>query len=1614
MISASKEMKEYFENLQKALKECYEIANKARSIGYDPVDKVEIPVAKNMAERVINLISLAAIQIKEAEQKVLSRVEELEKQYGAQDWRVAFKIAEEIALEKFCKFENKLKAAETGMRFGLAYITNGVVSSPLEGFIRLETKQRNDGNGEFFALYFGGPIRSAGTTAVCVFVALADYIRKILGYKEYDPTKEEIKRSSTEIQYFHDRITNLQYLPSEKEVEFLTAHLPVQIEGDPSEQLEVPNYKDLPRVSTNRLRNGYCLVMAEGLAQKLAKFWGKFSKWHKDFGMDHWGFVEEFIKLQKEIRSKGEVKKTKTAAITADYAYIKDIVGGRPILSYPLRTGGFRIRYGRCRNSGFSSDAIHPATMVVLKGYLAVGTQLRTERPGKSTVLSSCDTIEGPIVKLKNGDVLFLEDENQAKQVVEDVEEILFLGDILINYGDFLNRSHILLPAGYCEEWWDQELESVAGQKVVENPYKVSIDLALELSRKYKVPLHPRYTFHWNSISKEDLISLLEWLKDATIKETKIVIPLKPENKKRSLELIGLPHKCVANEYVVIEDPWARAFYATLNLENDLDALISKISSANEQDTVGLINRISTIKIRDKSGYFLGVRMGRPEKAKMRKLKGTPHMLFPVGEQGGRMRSLNEALEQGYVRAQFAIYKCENCNRETIYPRCEICDQKTVPLWFCTKCGVLKEKCTKEENGKKHVCTRYKTINLDIKHHFEHALKLLGIKEYPEVIKGIRGTSNKDHTPEHLVKGILRAIYNIHVNKDGTTRYDMTEMAITHFKPKEIGTSIEKLRELGYKKDIFGNELVSEDQILELKCQDIILPGATDSAEEGADTVLFRVANFIDELLVKFYKQEKFYNLKSKEDLVGHLVIALSPHTSAGIIGRIIGFSKTQGFYAHPLFHSIMRRDCLGYDNYITIKENGLWKVIKIGEFVNSLSPSEKVDFFGTLRKKVSNLKTYGNDGEHSVVDVTKHKPRKLLKIHLEDGRKLELTEDHVVYLKGKQEKRAHQLSTGDQLIVSYKKDIDGLDIEEIFLLDVFKDKDYVMIRNVRKFLERFGVEKRTNYYARDSFPIKYVENILREHSKSLKDLPRNAKMGVLRDKISLPTYLPLTKEFLEVVGLYIAEGHMRKNTSKKSFYQVSFAGNNEIKQFVKRVFKNLFGLKPSAESGWSITFSSRLLYELFENLGLGRNAKEKRIPALFLNLKKERLANLLRGYFEGDGSVSTTDVRVKCCSVSEGLIHDLSFALSRFGIYTRIYYEKERLPGKKVAEFYIKKQRKIPKFSIINLIIVSNFIDNFSQIGFLSKRKNKILKGLLKRSPRGTKIELDANYAYPRVIKIEDLGVTESYCLNVDVAHNFFANDILVHNCDGDEAGVMLLMDALLNFSRKLLSEHRGSTQDEPIVLTSIILPSEVDDMVFDMDVCFKYPLSFYEATLQFKHPSEVEIETLAKRLNTPLQYEGYGFTHDTSDINKGVLCSGYKTIPTMEEKVVGQMELAEKIRAVDEADVARLVIDRHFLRDIKGNLRKFSQQEFRCVKCNEKYRRPPLKGICLKCNGRIVFTVSEGSIVKYLGPSLSLAEKYNIPSYLKQDLILTKQKIESLFGKEKEKQEGLNKWFG
>ncbi len=1127
------ELRRYHDYLLKEVERHYAIAERARKLGLDPRPHVEIPIARNMAERVEKLLGIDGIaeKIMEYESQGMSRVE------------ICFKIAEDIVTGKFGEFERE-EAIDKAVRTAVAIQTEGVVAAPIEGIAKV--KLYRDRDGEFIKIYYAGPIRSAGGTAQVMSVLVADYVRQILNIDRYRPTEEEVLRYCEEIPLYK-KVANLQYLPSDEEIRLIVENCPVCIDGEPTEDAEVSGYRNLPRVETNRVRGGMALVIAEGIALKAPKL----KKIVDKVKISGWEWLDRLINKGGDDSGEKDEESEKKEAVKPKDKYLSDIVAGRPVFSHPSRKGGFRLRYGRARNSGFATIGLHPATMVIAGEFIAIGTQLKVERPGKAGSVVPVTSIEGPTVRLRNGDVVRINSYEEAIRLKDMVDRIIDMGEILINFGDFLENNHPLIPAGYCYEWWIQEVQG----KIPDGDYrKVSEEDALKLCDDYGVPLHPDHTYLWHDVSADEL----RYLRDRIVETGKVegkygksALVMKMDWKaKEVLESLLVEHK-VRDGQIVVER-W-RVLVRCLGLNEDLKVVRD---DGESQDGLEFVRNVSGLDVRAKAPSRIGARMGRPEKSKERMMSPAPHMLFPLGEAGGKTRDLKKAVEytksynatKGEIEVDLPVRICRRCGKESFYLKCE-CGELTEQLYICPRCGIRTGEVCERCGGETSAHKRW-TVN--VRELYLKALENLGERDPNGALKGVIGLTSKKKFAERIEKGILRAKNKVYVFKDGTIRYDMTDIPITHFRPAEIGVSVEKLRELGYEVDYQGRELRDENQIVELKPQDVILSRA-------AGEYLLRVSRFIDELLVKFYGLEPFYNAEKPEDLIGQLVIGLAPHTSAGVLGRIIGFADVNGGYAHPYFHAAKRR------------------------------------------------------------------------------------------------------------------------------------------------------------------------------------------------------------------------------------------------------------------------------------------------------------------------------------------------------------------------------------------------------------------------------------------------------------------------NCDGDEDCVMLLMDGLLNFSREFLPDKRGGQMDAPLVLTVILDPKEVDGEVHNMDVCERYPLEFYEGTLRCAHPKEFVgvIERVEDRLGDERKYFGLRFTHDTENIALGVKSSAYKTLKSMQDKVKHQMELARKIRAVDEHDVAERVITSHFLPDIIGNLRAFSRQEFRCVNCNEKYRRIPLSGKCRRCGGSLTLTVHEGSITKYLNLSKELAETYNVSNYTRQRIKLIEVETLSLFESELKRQIKIDEFF-
>ncbi|MFC7212195.1 DNA polymerase II large subunit [Natronoarchaeum sp. GCM10025321] len=1176
----------YFGRLEDELDVAMDVASEAKARGGDPKPEVEIPIAKDMADRVENILGIDG---------VAERVRDLEGEMSREE--AALELVTDFVEGRVGDYESREGKIEGAVRTAVALLTEGVVAAPIEGIDRVELNENDDGT-EFVAVYYAGPIRSAGGTAQALSVLVADYARALLDVDEFRARDQEVERYAEEVGLY-DKETGLQYSPKDKETKFITRNCPIMLDGEATGEEEVSGFRDLERIETNSPRGGMCLVLAEGIALKAPKI----KRYTRNLEEVDWPWLDDLIdgtigdsdeeddagdesESGEHTDDEGDEAGDEPAEregpprVDSSKKFLRDLIAGRPVFSHPSETGGFRLHYGRSRNHGFATAGVHPATMHLVDDFLATGTQIKTELPGKAAGVVPVDSIEGPTVRLANGEVRQIDDPAEALEIRNGVEKIIDVGEYLVNYGEFVENNHSLAPAGYTFEWWIQEFaETGVDVQAMEDSPGIDLqspgpDEAIEWATEHDAPLHPDHTCLWHDIDVETFEAVVEAVENGTVDadipevehnsveptHTDVLVLPRSETVLEAVEALLLEH---TQTDTTLRVPVWRPFVRSLGFAVDGDRLTRTWETLSEDartwpNAVDAVNEVAPFEIRERSPTRVGNRMGRPEKSESRELSPAVHTLFPIGEAGGAQRDVSAAAKHadsmtdtpGEVEVQVGRRECAACGTHSFKTRCPDCDARTEPHYECPDCET---RLYPDESGRVHCdhCeidgTSVETRIVDIHAEYREALESVGERENAfEMLKGVKGLASHNKTPEPMEKGVFRAKHGVSSFKDGTVRYDMTDLPVTSVRASELDITVDQLRGLGYHEDIHGDLLQHDDQLVELKVQDVVL-------SDGAAEHMLKTADFVDDLLESYYGLDPYYEVEERQELVGELVFGMAPHTSAATVGRVIGFTSAAVGYAHPFFHAAKRR------------------------------------------------------------------------------------------------------------------------------------------------------------------------------------------------------------------------------------------------------------------------------------------------------------------------------------------------------------------------------------------------------------------------------------------------------------------------NCDGDEDCVMLLLDGLLNFSITYLPDKRGGRMDAPLVMSSRIDPTEIDDEAHNMDVVERYSLDFYEATREMADPESVDVEIAEDTLGTDLEYAGFGHTHDTTDIALGPDLSAYKTLDSMMDKMNAQLELSRKIRAVDETDVAERVIEYHFLPDLIGNLRAFSRQETRCLDCGEKYRRMPLSRECRECGGRVNLTVHEGSVNKYMQTAITVADEFGTRDYTKQRLEVLETKLESIFENDNNKQSGI-----
>ncbi|MDE2588489.1 MAG: DNA polymerase II large subunit, partial [Patescibacteria group bacterium] len=390
---------------------------------------------------------------------------------------------------------------DLAVRVGLAIVTEGVTIAPLQGISEVKIKKNADGT-EYLSVSFAGPIRSAGGTEAASTMLIADHVRKIAGLDKYKANSydDETGRFVEELRLYEREVGSFQFHVPDEDVVTVISNLAVELDGIDTDPVEIVSHRNMTRIGTNRVRGGALRVLNDGLIGRSRKL----LKLIDLFKLDGWEWLKDL---------KGAIQ---TGDEDAAAHRMREVITGRSVLSMPKKLGGFRLRYGRACNTGFASVGIHPVVAEILDHVIAVGTQIKLDIPGKAATIAFVDSIDTPVVRLDNGNVVKIRDTAHGIHLKPHIEKILHLGDILISYGDFLENNAELVPTGYVEEFWIEELkEKVAKYEprdlelldyVDKTP---DLEEAFRISLNFGIGLHPHYLYYWDQITADELEKLL-------------------------------------------------------------------------------------------------------------------------------------------------------------------------------------------------------------------------------------------------------------------------------------------------------------------------------------------------------------------------------------------------------------------------------------------------------------------------------------------------------------------------------------------------------------------------------------------------------------------------------------------------------------------------------------------------------------------------------------------------------------------------------------------------------------------------------------------------------------------------------------------------------------------------------------------------------------------------------------------------------------------------------------------------------------------------------------------------------------------------------------------------
>ena len=303
---------------------------------------------------------------------------------------------------------------------------------------------------------------------------------------------------------------------------------------------------------------------------------------------------------------------------------------------------------------------------------------------------------------------------------------------------------------------------------------------------------------------------------------------------------------------------------------------------------------------------------------------------------------------------------------------------------------------------------------------------------------------------------------------------------------------------------------------------------------------------------------------------------------------------------------------------------------------------------------------------------------------------------------------------------------------------------------------------------------------------------------------VRIPTEMSEDLAFL--LGAYASEGH-----TARSVWSIKVTNSvDEVLERIARAAKRVFGvnarIRHYAERCGYVEINSKTVVELFEHLGCGSRASEKRIPDIILRSPRAYVLAFLQGLALDAYTASGAMTKWAICLDAPALLDDLQAVLTNLGVVHGRVTKLNRLNGKSYDEVYAsgphaqRMIRLVPFLEPDKATAAERLLDwehahstadivpgvsgrdlygripkgRRARFGYLLDHRTKnVSRYTLERLAAMDGVELtpwlrtilrDGLHFSP-VVEATDAGVREVYDLSVPATHAFVGNGIMNHN---------------------------------------------------------------------------------------------------------------------------------------------------------------------------------------------------------------------------------------------------------